>query len=91
LSAEHYERAKAGTVRNRVQRSGIRVRARIQEQSKVIVTTLKRGAVYSPVVDLARKIGRKAAAVVSEDTSKGTANSLDESTAASRGFLPAAI
>ena len=38
-----------------------------------MVTTLKSGAVYSPVDDSARKIGRNAAAVVSDATRRRTA------------------
>ena len=58
------------------------VNVKIHEQSKVMVTTLKIGAVYSPVDDSARKIGRKAAAVVSEEVSSGILNSFAESIAA---------
>ena len=46
---------------------GTRVSARIQELNKVIVTTLNSDAVYSPVLDSDRKMGRNAAEVVSED------------------------
>ena len=64
---------------------------RIHEQRRVIVTTLKIGAVYSPTVDSARKMDRKAAAVVSDDVSSGIRSSRADSTAASIGFFPAAI
>jgi hypothetical protein len=61
------------------------------EHIKVMVTTLKSGAVYSPVLDSAKKMGRKAAEVVSDEVSKGTRNSCAASTAASTFFLPAAM
>ncbi len=67
------------------------VSARIQEDRRVIVTTLKIGAVYSPVVDSARKMGRNAAAVVSDAMSNGTRSSRAESTAASAAGLPSDI
>ena len=59
------------------------------ELSRVMVTTLNRDAVNSPTLDSARNIGKNAAAVVSDEVSNGTRNSLAESIAASIGFLPA--
>ena len=57
----------------------------------MMVVTLKRLRQYSPTMDSARKMGRNAAEVVSDEESRGTRNSLAESTAASAGFLPPAI
>ena len=56
-----------------------------------MVTTLKSGAVYSPVDDWARKIGRNAAAVVSDATSSGERSSRAAWTAASIGRRPTRI
>ncbi len=61
------------------------------EHSSVIVTTLNSGAVYSPVADSARKIGRNAAAVVSDEVSSGIRSSFADAIAACSGRLPAAI
>ena len=68
--------------------SGIRDRASSQEQSNEIETTLKMSAVYSPTADSARKIGRKAAAVVREEVRRGTAISPPAATAASTAPSP---
>ena len=65
--------------------------ANTHDDNSVMVTTLKIGAVYSPTVDFAKKIGKKAAAVVREDVSNGTLSSAAESIAASSARLPAAI
>ena len=70
---------------------GIIVSARIQEQRSVSVVTVNRLLQYSPTMDSARKIGRKAADVVSEDESRGVRSSLAESTAASTRPFPDAI
>ena len=56
-----------------------------------MVTTLKSGAVYSPVDDSARKMGRNAAAVVSDAIRSGRRSSRTELTAASIGRRPTAI
>ena len=78
------------TFRNLKQSSGIIVSERIHEEINVMVTTLKIGAVYSPAVDSARKIGKKAAAVVSDDVRSGILSSAAESMAASSRPLPSA-
>ena len=67
------------------------VSARSHEQSSVMVTTLNSGAVYSPVSDSARKIGRKAAAVVSDEVRSGPLSSAAEASAASLTGLPSDI
>ena len=64
---------------------------RTHDDSRVMVTTLKSGAVYSPTADSARKIGRKAAAVVSDEVRSGTWSSRAESTAAFTGGRPSPI
>jgi hypothetical protein len=66
---------------------GIMVSERTHELSRAIVTTLNRSAVYSPVCDSARKMGRKAAAVVSDDVRSGIRNSFADSMAASIAFF----
>ena len=67
------------------------VRASTYEQSSVIVTTLNRGAVYSPTSDSARNMGRNAAEVVSDEINMGMRSSFAESMAASNDLLPADI
>ena len=61
------------------------------EQSSVMATTLKMGAVYSPALDSARYMGKKAAMVVSEEMRSGILSSFPESTAASMAPFPSAI
>ena len=78
-------------MRKSTQNSGVIVNASSHDESSAMVITLKRGAVYSPVVDCASEIGRNAAAVVSDEISSGTRNSRAEPTAASTGRRPAAI
>ena len=67
------------------------VRARTQELRRVRVTTLNSGAVYSPTADSARKMGKNAAEVVSDEVRSGIFSSEAESIAAAIGFLPSAI
>ena len=59
--------------------------------TSAMVTTMNSGAVYSPVVDSARKIGRNAAEVVSEEMSSGKRSSRAEPTAASTAGRPSSI
>ena len=64
------------------------VKARIQDINRLIETTLNKSAVYSPVSDSAKYIGKKAAAVVNDEVRSGTRSSAADSTAAARGFFP---
>ncbi len=57
----------------------------------MIETTLNSGAVYSPTSDSAKKIGKNAAAVVSEATKSGTRSSPAEARAASTALAPRSI
>ncbi len=53
-----------------------------------MVTTLNSDAVNSPTLDSAKKIGRKAAAVVNEAVNNGVFSSPAEANAASKAVFP---
>ena len=58
------------------------------ELNSVMVTTLNSDAVNSPTLDSAKKIGRKAAAVVSEAVNNGVLSSSAEANAALMQSFP---
>jgi hypothetical protein len=78
-------------LRKRTHSIGINVKERTQEHRSVVASTLKIGAVNSPAAFSARYIGRKAAAVVSEEVNRASASSSALSTAACTAGFPAAI
>ena len=78
-------------LRKRTQRRGIIVSARTHEIKSVRVTTENSTPVYSPTADSARRIGKNAAAVVSDAIRSGTLSSLVAPIAAETPLSPAAM